>query len=148
MNLKLDDLNLNVRNLDESIQWYQNIFGFEVVEHGFYFKRPWAIIKKDNLMLALNQIKEKPSSDKDYAVYENGLVLNHFALRFEESEKQWLQKIKENRLQTYFDSPVNWPHSTSWYVKDPNGYNIEVVKWKANAIQFDSMDSKYSSISL
>ena len=30
----------------------------------------------------------------------------------------------------------DWPHSTSWYIRDPTGYQIEVVYWHHDEIRF------------
>ena len=33
---------------------------------------------------------------------------------------------------------IVYPHSRSWYVYDPTGYEIEVVSWKGDRVAFEA----------
>ena len=57
----IDHINMNVKNLEESISFYKKLFGFEVKEKGsFSFKNaPFAIIGNSGIgMLCLYEKKE------------------------------------------------------------------------------------------
>lgn len=134
--LTLDHLNMNVINLTESIQWYNDLFDFKVVETGTYKRKPWAIIKKDSTMLCLYEIKEK--SNKIDLDEDSEVQINHFAfaIKGDVNQKKWVKNISQRQEPTFFDSPVKWPHSQSWYLKDPSGYTIEVALWNHDTPEF------------
>ncbi len=46
------------------------------------------------------------------------------------------QKVREYNLDAFYSSPIPYPHSTSWYVKDPTGNEIEVAIWQNNEVKF------------
>ncbi|MCB0356367.1 MAG: VOC family protein [Bdellovibrionales bacterium] len=125
---------MNVLNLEKSINWYKDLFGFTVVEEGLYQGRPWSIIKKDSTMLCLYQTA-KGQSPVSAADMTGRVQINHIGLRIDNYES-WLDKIKNLKIKTYYDSPVKWPHSTSWYVRDPSGYEIEVAYWREGEPKF------------
>lgn len=128
---KLDHINFTVNNLQESITWYQKVFHFELVESGRSAKgKRWGILKSGDSMLAITEYPEKK-------VYEGEEFHQsyHFGLRLDDA-KEWQEKIDKYQLKTYYMSPVKYPHSTSWYVKDPTGNEIEVAIWKNNEIRF------------
>ena len=47
-------LNLSVHNLQESMDWYQLVFGFQYVEGGTHSETKWAIIRFGEAMLCMN----------------------------------------------------------------------------------------------
>lgn len=129
--LKLDHLNFTVNSFAETAEWYKKIFGFEIVEQGLNeSKKPWGILRNGDAMLAIteNDKKKVDESDEFHRIY-------HFGLRITDKE-DWEQKLKEYKLKTYFGTPVRYPHSYSWYVKDPTGNTIEVVHWDDDEIRF------------
>lgn len=128
---KLDHLNLSVKNYQESINWYQKIFGFEVVEEGTNMNgRPYGIIKSEETMIALNEDPER-GEPKEH----NQHLMNHFGFKLLNKDF-WIETLKKFNLKTYYGSPVEYPNSTSWYVKDPTGHEIEVSIWNNNKIIF------------
>ena len=63
--------------------------------------------------------------------------VNHIGLRITD-RRAWLDSIDQHQLQLDYDGAVSWPNSTSWYLKDPNGYQLEVVLWRSEQIHFDT----------
>ena len=61
--------------------------------------------------------------------------IRHFAIRITDKD-EWESVIEREQIQVEFDSAVDYPHSTSWYVRDPTDYQIEVVHWNADEIRF------------
>lgn len=59
----------------------------------------------------------------------------HFGLRIS-NEDEWKKKIKDLSLKVFYSGAVRYPRSTSWYVQDPTGYEIEVALWDNNQISF------------
>jgi lactoylglutathione lyase len=128
---QLDHLNMFVKNLEETIDWYKRVFGFQLVEGGSRNDVYWAIIKGGDAMLC---IYERP----DLHYPEKGTVgaVNHFGLRITDRDK-WEQVVKNESLELTSDGPVRYPHSWSWYVKDPTGYEIEIALWDEDMVSFD-----------
>ena len=128
---KLDHVNFTVSNLNETAEWYKNIFNFELVEEGVsQTGHKWGILKSGDTMLAITEYPEKTwyFGDKFHQTY-------HFGLRLK-NKNEWEEKIKDYDLETFYSSPITYPHSTSWYVKDPTGNEIEVAIWANNEVMF------------
>ena len=127
-----DHLNMTVRNMDESLDWYARVFGFELVEDGERKGVRWAIVRSGEAMLCLY---EHPNRifDGGYDGPRHGI--RHFAIRITDKQ-EWESVIEREQIQVQFDDAVDYPHSTSWYILDPTGYQIEVVHWNADQIRF------------
>ena len=131
----LDHLNLSVHNLQESITWYQQVFGFQYVEGGTNHGIKWAIVRSGEAMLCMYECPEHESPTPHQ---DNTLQIHHFAFRIED-EQQWCETLhKYNIPLDYGDGVIEYPHSKSWYVADPSGYQIEVVLWNQDTISFAS----------
>lgn len=136
MNVKhLDHLNLSVRNFKETADWYGRVFGFEVVESGLWKGRPWGVLKAGDAMLCAYEDAERKFVDGDGLKASHQHGLNHFALRISDREI-WQRTIERENVQVEYGGPVAWPHSRSWYVCDPTGYEIEVVAWNSDEVRF------------
>jgi catechol 2,3-dioxygenase-like lactoylglutathione lyase family enzyme len=134
MSVKLDHINITVHNLEESIQWYRKLFGFEKVEGGLnQFGKPWAIVAFQDSMIAMNEYTERKPADtnKDSTTHR----MYHFGLRVDDAEA-WRAKVQEHRLKLYYGGEVAYPYSKSWYIHDPSGHEIEVSCTDGKAMQF------------
>ena len=132
----LGHLNLTVSNLAESIDWYEKIFGFSVVERGQRDNGvSWAIIRSGEAMLCIYEDPNRAKPDRFLQDQRLRHVVNHWGLRILDRE-EWLQRVKDYNLELEFGGEVAYPHSSSWYVSDPTGYSIEVVLWNDNEIRF------------
>ncbi|MHC4840522.1 MAG: VOC family protein, partial [Planctomycetota bacterium] len=126
--MQLDHLNLSVHNFDETVDWYGRVFGFEKVEEGVQDGVKWGVIKGGDAMLCIYERPELKKLDwKEHAAA--GLhYIAHFALRMTDREK-WEEIVSENKIELHYGGVIEYPHSVSWYVTDPTGHMIEVVKW-------------------
>ena len=131
----LDHLNMTVANFTETHAWYSSIFGFELVEEGADNGEPWGVLKSGEAMLCVYQRSERKHVDKDFQIQEGLHTINHYAFRINDRDA-WLRTIASHSLDLYFGGEVSYPHSSSWYVKDPTGYMIEVVLWKGDEVRF------------
>ncbi len=134
--MQLDHLNLSVDDLQQSIDWYGRVFGFEVVERGTMPAGPWCVIKSGTAMLCIYQHPEREHFDGDELEARKVHGFNHFGLRIDDAAA-WKDTVKREDIEVLYDGPVSWPHSTAWYVRDPTGYEIEVALWDDNRIAFD-----------
>ncbi len=90
----------------------------------------WGILQSGETMLAITEYPERK-----WYCGEDYHQTYHFGLRLLD-KGEWQQKIKELKLETFYSSPIPYQHSTSWYVKDPTGNEIEVAVWHNNEVKF------------
>jgi catechol-2,3-dioxygenase len=131
----LDHLNLSVRSFEEPAEWYHRIFGFDIVETGLWRGRPWGVLKSGEALLCVYQDPDRNFIDGNDLQSNQIHGINHFALRIT-NHAEWEETVIRENLSIEYDGRVTWPHSTSWYVKDPTGYEIEVVYWKDGKAAF------------
>ena len=129
----LDHLNLSVQDLAHSLEWYQRVFGFEIVEQGVQEDgTPWAIVRSGEALLCLYH---KPG----HAPFERAAPrhqLRHFALRITDWAA-WLETVEREQVPANCGTgEIRYPHSRSFYVSDPTGYQIEVVCWDEDTLRF------------
>ena len=128
MELKIDHVNISFKNLEDSIAWYKNVFAFEVVVRDLFpvgTKR--AILNNNDFMICL----------AEFANFENSLhwarkvveqpncQIHHFGIRITDLE-QWKKQIEKYSLKLNYGGAVQYKNSTSWYIQDPSGHEIEV----------------------
>lgn len=125
----IDHVNLTVRNLEESLDWYKRVFQFEPVERGVYSEGfPWAIIRNGKQMLALSQ---RPLEAVDRRKRYHGIL--HFGIRLKD-RKEWEATVESQNVNV--DHTFDYPNSTSWYILDPTGHEIEVSVWNNDQLKF------------
>jgi len=136
MHLKsIDHVNLSVADFDETVAWYGRVFGFSPVEEGLQDGRRWGVIRNGEVMLCIYEQPECRYEDR-FVIREKGLHnINHFGLRITD-RAAWQAVIEREQLTVLYDGPVTWSHSTSWYITDPTGYEIEVSLWHDDTISF------------
>jgi catechol 2,3-dioxygenase-like lactoylglutathione lyase family enzyme len=131
----LDHLNLTVNSFEESAAWYRRVLGFEVVEQGLYNNRPWGVIKAGDAMLCIYEDPGRTHAGGDELRERRLHGLNHFALRITDTAA-WRETLKRENIPTVHGEEWHWPHSTSWYIQDPTGYQIEVAAWHRDEARF------------
>lgn len=136
MKIKLDHINLTVGNLKESTEWYSKVFGFAQVEQGIGSRgQPWAILASDDSMIVISEYSEKQNAD---AAPENSFHrIYHFGIRVTD-RKTWENKVRDFKLTLYYGGVIDYPFSSSWYVHDPSGHEIEVSHTKDGQLKFPS----------
>ena len=136
--VSIDHINLSVDNFSDSAKWYKDIFGFEVVEQGLYQGSPWGVLKAQDTMLCIYEEKNKQTTANDDSLLNQFHRIYHFGLRIK-NKKDWELTLSIFNLKIYFQSPIQYPFSTSWYIKDPSGHQIEVSCWENNEVKFNSL---------
>lgn len=136
MKVRLDHINMSVTNLEESIQWYKNVFGFEKVEGGISPNGlKFSIVALNDNMLALYEAGDKEKAEP--LLSEPKHQIFHFGLRVDNLD-EWLEKIEKFNIQIGYGDVIQYPHSRSWYITDPSGHEIE-VSWANNeALKFQA----------
>jgi catechol 2,3-dioxygenase-like lactoylglutathione lyase family enzyme len=134
--IRLDHLNLTVTDLEETIDWYGRVFGFEVVERDVQEGVPWVVLRAGDSMLCLYEYPARQVLGR-FGLDERGLHgMNHFSLSVED-ETLWQAIVESESLDVRYGGVIEWPHSRSWYVQDPTGHEIEVTSWHANEPNFE-----------
>lgn len=129
----LDHLNMTVSNLDESKDWYKRVFGFEEVESGLRNGLKWAILKSGEAMLCIYEYVDL-AGPHDWTKPDRHTI-NHFGLRITDRRK-WEETLKRENLSVLYGGEVSWNNSSSWYLHDPTGHEIEVALWDDDCVKF------------
>jgi lactoylglutathione lyase len=141
MSARLDHVNITVKNIDESIEWYGKLFGFERMEGGInQYGRKWAILAVNDSMIAMTEFPKMQSADQDES---RGIhKIFHFGLRIDD-QMAWRNKVRDFNIQlNYGGEEITYPNSTSWYVYDPSGHEIEVSYSGGEPLRFPKADAK------
>ncbi|EGG42568.1 glyoxalase/bleomycin resistance protein/dioxygenase [Candidatus Nitrosarchaeum limnium SFB1] len=109
----MDHVNMTVKNLDESVEFYKNLFGFEVKK-----EQP----EDKSKIIGNNHIK--------LCLYEDPLMkprggIAHFGFHVE-NFNDILDICKSLGVKIFYDGPVQFEKSRSVYISDPSGYDIEL----------------------
>ena len=109
----IDHVNMTVKNLQESVEFYGKLFGFEVRED--QPDQDSKIIGNDTIKLCLYEDPEMSP--------EGGI--SHFGFHVENFE-EIVRVCKSLGVEVLYGGEVSWKSSLSVYIKDPNGYVIEL----------------------
>ena len=116
----LDHINMRVKDLSESIEFYRRNFGFEIKEdHQDDPDEPWAIVGLSGV--AYLCMYEHPEVERPV----NALTINHFGMALKDFDSA-LEGLRANGVEVLYDGHVNWPRSRSIYIRDPSGHEIEL----------------------
>jgi catechol 2,3-dioxygenase-like lactoylglutathione lyase family enzyme len=135
--IRLDHLNLSVRDFDETAAWYGRVFGFALVEEGVWEGVRWGVLRSgegrgDALLCVYHHPEfdflspEEQGRRRQHGIRHPGFRITDLA--------HWLRTIDREGLEV---EEILYPHSQSWYVTDPTGYDIEVVLWNDDRVVFE-----------
>ena len=128
--VRLDHVNMTVNNLNDTLDWYNRVFDFNTVQSGQHNNTPFAIIRSGDSMLCLYEYPERKPDESSCH-----LKIYHFGFQITDRD-DWEKRVKKNNVNVTLK--IDYPFSTSWYVEDPSGHEIEVSYWQDNKIQFPS----------
>lgn len=131
----LDHLNLTVNNFDETRDWYGRVFGFSLVEEGMRSGKKWGVLRAGEALLCIYENPTRTFLDGDALDDKQIHGINHFSFRILDRE-EWEAIVRRENIFVHFGGAYEYAHSTSWYINDPTGYEIEVVLWKNDAVAF------------
>ena len=113
----IDHLNMEVINLNETLEFYNQLFGFTVLKE--QPEENSKIIGNETVKLCLYEIDDfKGYTKKGF---------HHFGLHIENFE-EIMRKCADMGIEIFYGGPLKWEKSTSIYIKDPNGYEIELTE--------------------
>ena len=113
----IDHVNMKVKNLKDSVEFYRNLFGFEIkqMENPNKADVPSMIIGNDAIKLCMYEVPDMSP--------EGGIA--HFGFNIENFDKV-IEKCKEYNVQILYGGVVDWESSKSVYIVDPSGYEVEL----------------------
>jgi len=113
----IDHVNMKVKNLDESVEFYKNLFGFVIKQEENQNKidAPSKIIGNDSIKLCLYEVPNMSP--------EGGIA--HFGFNVENFDEV-ISKCEELGVEILYDGVINWEKSKSIYIVDPSGYELEL----------------------
>ena len=117
----MDHVNMTVKNLEESVEFYKKLFGFEVKKEQTEYKSK--IIGNDNIKLC---IYEDPEMKPEGAIAHFGFHIENF--------DEVMEACKLFGVKVFYDGPVQFEKSRSIYIEDPSGYDIELSEIKGGGL--------------
>ncbi len=113
----IDHVNMKVKDLEQSVKFYKNLFGFEIKqeENANKLDAPSKIIGNDTIKLCFYEV---PDMSPQGGIAHFGFNIANF--------NQVIEKCKELGVEILYGGIVDWEKSKSVYIVDPSGYEIEL----------------------
>ncbi len=113
----IDHVNMKVKNLNESVKFYTNLFGFEIKQEENPNKAevPSKIIGNNSIKLCLYEVPEMSP--------EGGIA--HFGFHIANFDEV-IAMCQDMGVKILYGGEVDWEKSKSVYIVDPSGYEIEL----------------------
>ena len=113
----IDHVNMKVKNLEKSVEFYKNLFGFEIKkeENPNKTDAPSKIIGNDAIKLCLYEVPDMSP--------EGGIA--HFGFNIANFD-EIMAKCKDLGVEILYGGAIDWEKSKSVYIVDPSGYEIEL----------------------
>ena len=119
----IDHINMHVKDLEQSVKFYNDLFGFKEKEPDKSRGLTYKIIGTDKVHLCMY---EKPD-----LVINGGI--NHFGFHIDNFD-EIIQKCEELNVPILYGGPIEWAHSRSIYIQDPSGYEVELSEVKGGGL--------------
>jgi len=113
----IDHVNMEVINLEESVKFNNNLFGLELLKE--QLDDISKIIGNEKVKLCLYETPGFQGCEVK--------GFHHFGFHIENSEEV-VQKCTDMGVEIFYSGPIKWEKSSSIYIKDPNGYDIEIAE--------------------
>jgi len=113
----IDHVNMKVKDLEKSVKFYKNLFGFEIKqeENANKLDAPSKIIGNNTIKLCLYEV---PDMSPEGGIAHFGFNIANF--------NEVIEKCKELGVEVLYGGIVDWEKSKSVYIVDPSGYELEL----------------------
>jgi lactoylglutathione lyase len=112
----IDHVNLQVRDLDETTGFYATLLGFEILED--MPEHNGRIIGNERAKLAVYE-------NRNFVHDRDNSAFAHVSFHIENFDDV-IGRCRELGIPVKYGGAVQWPHSRSIYIDDPNGYEVEL----------------------
>lgn len=119
--LRIDHVAINVKNLQTTFDWYNKIFGFEIIHQ---WTHTW-MIGNDIIKIG---VFERPDASVISNLDRNLIVIQHFAFL---TDKQAFDEavIEIDRLEIPHDPVEDTGIAYSVFLTDPDGHQVEITTY-------------------
>ena len=115
-----DHMQLEVRDLEESLAFYRRHFGFELRQVGLRLGRRWAIVGVAGYFLSLHEDRAKAR------VGAAGIRITHFGLITGDFLAARAHLVEAGVRVDPPEALIEYDGSRSFYFFDPSGHKVEV----------------------
>ncbi|MCF6776719.1 lactoylglutathione lyase [Thiotrichales bacterium 19X7-9] len=128
--MRLAHIMIRVNNLDESIDFYQNIFGMQLLKkiENQAYRYTLAFIGYGDDVNSVTAIELTYNWDK--SEYNHGDAFGHLCVEVDDVYESCERIKRQGGIVTREAGPVKGGSSIIAFVKDPNGYQIELIEKK------------------
>ncbi|WP_440683292.1 lactoylglutathione lyase [Cysteiniphilum halobium] len=128
--MRLAHIMIRVNNLEESIHFYQNIFGMSLLKKmdNEAYRYTLAFMGYGNDINTITAIELTYNWDTNS--YDHGNAFGHLCIEVEDVYQSCEAIKKQGGTVTREAGPVKGGTSVIAFVKDPNGYQIELINKK------------------
>ena len=124
--MRLDHVCIRVQDLDESMKFYNEAFGYEVAEKKDYPDDEFTLVYME---LPSGGVQLELTYNYNHGPYEMGDGYGHIAIAVDDLEKLHKeQEAKGLNVTELKGLPGEDPHY--YFAIDPDGYKIEVIREK------------------
>lgn len=127
----IDHINLSTQSLDKSLAFYRNVLGFGIHEdHRFDQQRPvpYVILHSGQpgagALLAIYEEADTTQPEQPF-ISHWGFVVGDLQPVLETLQYHGMKPLYLDRTE---NGIVEYPHSRSVYIQDPDGHEIELVE--------------------
>ena len=123
----IDHINMCVTNLERSIAFYSNVFGFELKEdHRDLRQYPWVTLGIANVAYLVLYETDEAAQTRDRRIIHFGFALKH-GQRIDDVLAQVLKAgIKTKNDKAGNPIVAHYDRSSSLYLSDPDGYELDI----------------------
>ena len=123
---------ISVADLDESIDFYQNILGLKVSLKRE--KDAFIPIGKEDVLALLQFPGGKEAFDKEYRLKYKGKAFTHFGLTAPSVQAvfDFQEKLRNSEVEIIKEAYERWD-GASFYFLDPNGHTLEYIYFDPTA---------------
>lgn len=130
----IDHLNRYVSNVDKFIDFYTKVLEYELIDKGIKGNgKPYAILKGHGHELFI--------SEKDDFKLETEKNFRHIGYSIENVD-ELLEKLKEKGYVEKDKEIIVKPFSRQFYIKDPDGFEIDLIQWTDKEGFYISLEEK------
>lgn len=130
----IDHLNRYVSNVDKFIEFYSNVLDYELIDKGIKANgKSYAILKGDGHELFISE-KDGFELDEEHNFRHIGYYI--------ENVDELLEKLKQKGYIEKERQIIVKPFSRQFYIKDPDGFEIDFIQWTDKKRFYDYLKNK------